>query len=278
MPAAKRSSSSTAKSKRAPKTAARPAAAETSKPASRRRTAAKASAPRAKGAADTAGKSAAPEAKATATTARKSAGRTRTQAKSGATRTATAAKAGARGTAGAAKAGARGTGTAAVAGTRKTAARGKATATRARRTGLGREQITLTRARVQEVLDDAASRGRISPRDAAELVAEIMRRGRHPGDEVAELVHKGRAQLESATRRVRKVEPVDRLVRSADRARRAAGVGPSFPITGYDDLNVAQVQARIKELTRPELRKVLSYERKHANRKSVVGALERSLS
>jgi hypothetical protein len=38
------------------------------------------------------------------------------------------------------------------------------------------------------------------------------------------------------------------------------------------------VQSRIKELKRPELRKVLNYERKHANRKSVIGTLEKSLS
>jgi hypothetical protein len=131
---------------------------------------------------------------------------------------------------------------------------------------------------VQEVLDDAASRGRITRKDANDLVVEIMRRGRQTGDEVVELVEKGRAQIESATRRVRRVEPVDRLVRGADRARRAAGVGPTFPIVAYDDLNVSQVQARIRELSRPERRKVLNYERKHANRKSVVGALEKSLS
>ena len=56
------------------------------------------------------------------------------------------------------------------------------------------------------------------------------------------------------------------------------GVGPSFPILGYDELNVRQVQSRIKELSRPERRKVLNYERKHANRKSVVSALEKSLA
>ena len=73
-------------------------------------------------------------------------------------------------------------------------------------------------------------------------------------------------------------DPVDRFVRGADRARRAAGVGPSFPILGYDELNASQVQSRIKELKKPEMRKVLTYERKHANRKSVVGALEKSLA
>ena len=89
---------------------------------------------------------------------------------------------------------------------------------------------------------------------------------------------KGRAQLESTAKKVRKADPVDRIVRGADRARRVAGVGPTFPIIGYDDLNVSQVQTRIKELSRPEQRKVLTYERKHANRKSVVGALEKSLA
>jgi len=40
---------------------------------------------------------------------------------------------------------------------------------------------------------------------------------------------------------------------------------------------VSQVQARLKELSKPDLRKVLSYERKHANRKSVVSAIEKLL-
>ena len=67
-------------------------------------------------------------------------------------------------------------------------------------------------------------------------------------------------------------------MRGADRARRSVGVGPSFPILGYDDLNVSQITSRLTGLRRPELRKVLNYERKHANRKSVVGALEKSLA
>ena len=140
----------------------------------------------------------------------------------------------------------------------------------------------LTRDRIQETLDDAASRGRVTRKDANELVAELVRRGRSErGDlrgEIEALLEKGRGQLESASRRARSSEPLDRVVRSADRARRTVGVGSSFPILGYDDLNVPQVRSRIKGLSRPELRKVLNYERKHANRKSVVGALEKSLA
>jgi polyhydroxyalkanoate synthesis regulator phasin len=139
----------------------------------------------------------------------------------------------------------------------------------------------LTRERIQETLDDAASRGRVTRKDANELVSELVRRGRAQSDEllaqIEQLLAEGRDQLESATRKARKTEGVDRVVRTADRARRAAGVGPSFPILAYDELNAKQVQERIKELEKPELRKVLNYERKHADRKSVVGAIEKAL-
>jgi polyhydroxyalkanoate synthesis regulator phasin len=144
-----------------------------------------------------------------------------------------------------------------------------------------RDVLMLTRERIQETLDDAASRGRVTRKDANELVSELVRRGRAQSDElltqIEHLVSSGRDQIESATRRARKSDGVDRVVRGADRARRTVGVGPSFPILGYDDLNAKQVQSRLQELERPELRKVLNYERKHANRKSVVGAVEKAL-
>jgi hypothetical protein len=63
----------------------------------------------------------------------------------------------------------------------------------------------------------------------------------------------------------------------ADRARRAAGVGPSFPILGYDDLTAAQVQSRLDGLSPAELRKVRDYEKRNANRKSVLDAIQSKL-
>ena len=81
----------------------------------------------------------------------------------------------------------------------------------------------------------------------------------------------------TATKRARRTEPVDRLVRTADRARRTVGVGPSFPILGYDDLTAGQVEERLHGLTPAELRKVRDYERRHANRKSVLAAIEKAL-
>ncbi len=136
----------------------------------------------------------------------------------------------------------------------------------------------LTRDRIRETLDDAASRGRVTRKDADDLVTELVRRGRSQSDDLRSEIEGLLGRVETATKRARGSKPVDRLVRGADRARRAAGVGPSFPIIDYDSLNAAQVQSRLGELSKPERRKVLTYERKHANRKTVVGTIEKSLS
>jgi hypothetical protein len=129
----------------------------------------------------------------------------------------------------------------------------------------------LTRERIQETLDEAAERGRVTRADANELVSELVRKGRQQTEDVL-------SQLGSATKRARRAEPVDRLVRTADRARRTVGVGPAFPILGYDDLTAGQVEDRLSGLSAPELRKVRDYERRHANRKSVLAAIEKALS
>ena len=55
------------------------------------------------------------------------------------------------------------------------------------------------------------------------------------------------------------------------------GIGPSFPITGFDDLTVAQVQSRLTDLSPAQLRKVRDYERRHANRKMVLNSVEERL-
>jgi hypothetical protein len=111
------------------------------------------------------------------------------------------------------------------------------------------EALLLTRERIQEVLDDAVERGRMTRDDASELLAELVRRGRPP----------------------------DRVMREVDRARRVAGLGGSFPIVGYDDLTAAQVAERLEGLTPAELRTVRDHERRNANRKSVLAAIERRL-
>ncbi len=142
--------------------------------------------------------------------------------------------------------------------------------------------IVLTRERIQETLDEAAERGRVTRSDANELVDALVARGRQQTEQlmsdVERLLGRGRQQLGSATLRARRSESLDLLLRSADRARRTVGAGQSFPILGYDELTAAQVQARLEGLAPAELRKVRDYERRHANRKSVLAAIDRSLT
>jgi polyhydroxyalkanoate synthesis regulator phasin len=141
--------------------------------------------------------------------------------------------------------------------------------------------VVLTRDRIQEILDDAASRGRVTRSDANELAAELVDRGRQQTDQllsdVERLFGRSRDQIGS-TIRARRTESLDLLLRSADRARRTVSTGESFPILGYDDLTAAQVQRRLDGLAPAELRKVRDYERRHANRKSVLGAIDKHLT
>jgi polyhydroxyalkanoate synthesis regulator phasin len=145
--------------------------------------------------------------------------------------------------------------------------------------------VVLTRDRLQEAMDEAVERGRITRSDAEEMVQDLVARGRKQAEDlsgnVESLVGQGRGSIESAAggarKRARQSEPVDRVVRVADRARRTAGIGPSFPILGYDELTAAQVNSRLGDLSPAQMRKVRDYERRHANRKSVLVAIERAL-
>jgi hypothetical protein len=72
--------------------------------------------------------------------------------------------------------------------------------------------------------------------------------------------------------------PAERVLREVDRARRATGLAPAFPIEGYDDLTAARVAERLDDLSPAELRAVRDYEKRNANRKTVLAAVERRLA
>jgi polyhydroxyalkanoate synthesis regulator phasin len=135
--------------------------------------------------------------------------------------------------------------------------------------------VVVTRDRLQEAFDDAVKRGRLTPTDANELLVEILRRGRRQTEDVLadieQLLGRSRGQLGTARKRAG-----DRALREVDRVRRAAGVG-TFPILNYDDLTAGQVAERLSDLTPAQLRKVRDYERRNANRKSVLSAIEKAL-
>ena len=137
--------------------------------------------------------------------------------------------------------------------------------------------LILSRDRIQEAMDDAVERGRMTREDATELVQGLVRQGRKQTNDVLadleQLLGRSRSGLTGAVR-----SSSDRAQRELDRARRAVGVGPSFPILGYDELTAAQVQSRLDGLSPAELRKVRDYERRNANRKSVLDAVNAKLN
>ena len=132
--------------------------------------------------------------------------------------------------------------------------------------------VVLTRDRINETLEDAVRRGRMTRDDAEELGASLMGIGRRQAQDLLADVE----QLLGGGR-LRDAVGTDAIVRRVDKARRAAGIGPSFPILAYDELTAAQVVERLTELSPAELRKVRDYERRNANRKSVLTAVERAL-
>jgi len=126
--------------------------------------------------------------------------------------------------------------------------------------------VVLSKERIQETLEEAVERGRITRSDANELVLELVRRGRQQTDEllceIERVLGLGRQQLDAATRV----------------ARRTVGMAPSPPIEGYDEMTAARIQERLGRLSPAELRALRDYERRHANRKSVLGAIDRALA
>jgi polyhydroxyalkanoate synthesis regulator phasin len=146
-----------------------------------------------------------------------------------------------------------------------------------------RDMVLLTRERIEEVLAEAVERGAVSTKEAQGIGSNLLKRGRKETNDVLKdlegLLAKGTKDVrkQASGARKRAVRAASPALATADRARRAAGVGPSFPITGYDDLSAADVQRRLGDLTPPELRKVRDYERRHGNRKTVLNAIERKL-
>jgi hypothetical protein len=164
------------------------------------------------------------------------------------------------------------------------------------------EMVMLTRDRIEEVLGEAVDRGRMTSADAQSLATGLFERGRKQTNDVLKdlesLLGRGRDEVEGRTSGVRRaaggvvgaargqasgarsraVRVASSPLAQADRARRTAGVGPNFPIIAYGDLTADQVVTRLSNLTPAELRKVRDYERRNANRKTVLNSIEAKLS
>jgi polyhydroxyalkanoate synthesis regulator phasin len=150
--------------------------------------------------------------------------------------------------------------------------------------------LVLSRERLQEAVDDAVKRGRMTQGDANELVSRLVTRGRQQTDdlvkelerlldqartEVGSRVAPVRKRAERAARRGRDV--VEPALAEADKLRRRAGVGKA-PISGYDSLSASQVRSRLKDLKPAELRQVRAQETSGKARKSVLGDIDKRLA
>ena len=140
--------------------------------------------------------------------------------------------------------------------------------------------VLLTRERIEEALSKS---GKLSPKEARGIAGDLVKRGRKETNDVLRdlegLLEKGRRDVSkrAGSARGRAVHAASPAIARADRARRAAKVGSSFPISLYEDLNVGEIKTRLADLTPAELRKVRDHERRNANRKGVLSAIESKL-
>lgn len=151
------------------------------------------------------------------------------------------------------------------------------------------KSITISRERLQEVVDDAVKRGRMTRGDAEEMVSRLATRGREQAEDLLSQLERVLSQVRDVPDRARQevggraqearqrtVSAVDKPLASADRVRRTARI-PGFPITAYDQLSIRQIDRRLQELSRQELRRVREYERRNKGRKGLLRALDRKL-
>ena len=153
--------------------------------------------------------------------------------------------------------------------------------------------VTLSRDRLQEVMDDAVKRGRMTRGDANELVSSLVDRGREQTDalikDLEKLLQQARREVQTRARPARRRasaaagraaraarDVADRPLAEADRLRRRTGA-PGPPISAYEQLTAAQVTARLGDLSKPELRKVRTQEKRGKARKSILAEIEKKL-
>jgi polyhydroxyalkanoate synthesis regulator phasin len=154
--------------------------------------------------------------------------------------------------------------------------------------------LTLSRERIQEVLDDAVERGRLTRSDANEVVSKLVSRGRQATDELMRelerLLDQARREIETraaparrqATRAAGRVgraarDAADRPLAEADKLRRRTGA-PGPPITGYEQLTASQVKSRLRDLNKADLRKVRTQEKRGKARKGILDEIEKQLA
>jgi hypothetical protein len=112
-------------------------------------------------------------------------------------------------------------------------------------------------------------------RSSGPSLSELLSRGAHAGDVAAKALSASRDAALVAAERVTRNEGARRAADALHSARAGAGVLESneLPIPDFDELNVSEAVAAVKELANPgDVRAIIAYEEAHKNRQRVVSA------
>ncbi|MFI6868504.1 ferritin-like domain-containing protein [Nocardia sp. NPDC050406] len=118
-------------------------------------------------------------------------------------------------------------------------------------------------------------------RSAPPALEDLLARGAHAAEIAAKTLSASRDAAMQTAEQVTRREGAEGTADALRSLRTATGVlEPSeLPIKDYNDLNVSQTVAAIKELTSPaDLRAILAYEEAHKNRQGVVSATQTRLA
>jgi polyhydroxyalkanoate synthesis regulator phasin len=122
--------------------------------------------------------------------------------------------------------------------------------------------VVITRRNLEEVLDDAVRRGRMTRSDAQEMIQMLVTRGARVTDDIL-------AELQRMLGNIDALDP--------EGGASASGATRQPPIADYDELSAAQVQERLDGLSHVQLRRLREYEQRNANRKTVLERIDRKL-
>jgi polyhydroxyalkanoate synthesis regulator phasin len=130
--------------------------------------------------------------------------------------------------------------------------------------------VLITRKHLEEVIEDAVKRGRMTRDDAQQMLQTLLQRSARQTDDFL-------SDLERLLGRGRTLEGASSDAAGKSTRQRPRRASTNLPIANYDELSAAAVQESLEGLTPAELRKVRDYERRHANRKTVLDPIARKL-
>ncbi|MDT5146463.1 MAG: hypothetical protein QOC58_1108 [Mycobacterium sp.] len=114
-------------------------------------------------------------------------------------------------------------------------------------------------------------------RSAGPAFNDLVKRGGNASEIAAKALSASQNAALRAAERVTRSEGADRAADALHSGRAAVGVldAKELPIRNYDDLNVSDAVAAIKDLTAPnDVRVIIAYEEAHKNRQRIVSAAQ----